>query len=159
LAEIGADRELTQRGARVECRRAGVIRSHSSNKGRMRWFRDNLRQGSWFALLALTINLALSFGHFHAIDGKVVSGGLISALTAAATPDDGSKPNHPAEGHVDVLCPICVASSALAHALSAPPPVLPVAFASVTLTPTFPVVVALVEPPRAAFRSRGPPLS
>jgi hypothetical protein len=36
----------------------------------MRWFRDNIRQGSWAALIALAINLALSFGHVHAIDGK-----------------------------------------------------------------------------------------
>jgi hypothetical protein len=125
----------------------------------MRWFRDHIRQGSWFALLALTINLALSFGHFHAADGKVVSGGLIAAITSAATPDDGSKSDHPTEGHVDVLCPICVASSALAHAFAATPPVLPVAFAGVTLTPTLPPVIALIEPQRAAFQSRGPPLS
>ena len=125
----------------------------------MRWFRDHIRQGSWFALLALTINLALSFGHFHAADGKVVSGGLIAAITSAATPDDGSKSDHPTEGHIDVLCPICVASSALAHAFAAIPPVLPVAFASVTLTRTLPPVIALIEPQRAAFQSRGPPLS
>jgi DUF2946 family protein len=125
----------------------------------MRWFRDNIRQGSWFALLALAINLALSFGHFHAADGKVVSGGLIATIAAVAGPDDGSKPNHPGEGHVDVLCPICVAASAVAHALAATPPAVPVAFASVALTQAFPDVVALVEPPPAAFRSRGPPLS
>ncbi len=137
----------------------GSDRSHGSDKGRMRWFRDNLRQGSWFALLALTINLALSFGHFHAADGKVVNGGLISVLAAVAASDDGSQPNHPPEGHVDVLCPICVAASAMAHAFAPTPPALPVTFASVTLTRTFPVVVALIEPPPAAFRSRGPPLS
>jgi Protein of unknown function (DUF2946) len=125
----------------------------------MRWFRDHIRQGSWFALLALTINLALSFGHFHAADGKVVSGGLIATIAAVAGPDDGSKPNHPPEGHVDVLCPICVASSAVAHALAATPPVVPIEFASVTLTHKSPVVVARVEPPPAAFQSRGPPLS
>lgn len=125
----------------------------------MRWFRDHIRQGTWFALLALTINLALSFGHFHAADGRVVSGGLLAAITSAAAPDDGSKSDHPTEGHVDVLCPICVASSAIAHAFAATPPVLPVAFASVTLTRTLPPVIALVEPQRAAFQSRGPPLS
>ena|ERR1700744_4570663 len=125
----------------------------------MRWFRDTIRQGSWLALLALTINLALSFGHFHAVDGKVVSGGLIAAITSAAAPDDGPQPNHPSEDHADVLCPICMASSALAHALTSPPPVLPVAFASVTLTRTLPPVVAFVDSPRAAFQSRGPPLS
>jgi Protein of unknown function (DUF2946) len=125
----------------------------------MRWFRDHIGQGSWFALLALTVNLALSFGHFHTTDGKVVSGGLIAAITSAAAPDDGSKSDHPADGHVDVLCPICVASSALANAFAATPPVLPVTFASVTLTRTLPPVIALIEPQRAAFQSRGPPLS
>jgi hypothetical protein len=125
----------------------------------MRWFRDHIRQGSWFALLALTINLALSFGHFHAADGKVVSGGLIASIASVAAPDDGSKSNHPPEGHVDVLCPICVASSAVAHALAATPPVVPVEFASIALTHTLPVVVARVEPSPAAFQSRGPPLS
>jgi hypothetical protein len=125
----------------------------------MRWFRDNIRQGSWFALLALTINLALSFGHFHAADGRVVSGGLIATIASVATSDDGSKSNHPPEGHVDVLCPICVASSAMAHALAAAPPVLPVAFASVTLARTPPPILAFVDPPRAAFQSRAPPLS
>jgi hypothetical protein len=134
-------------------------RHDDSDKGRMRRFRDNIKQGSWFALLALTINLALSFGHFHATDGKVVSSGLIAAITSAAAPDEGPKSNHPAEGHVDVLCPICVASSALAHAFAATPPLLPVAFASVTLARTPPPVVALFEPQRAAFQSRGPPLS
>ena len=125
----------------------------------MRWFRDNIRQGSWFALLALTVNLALSFGHFHAADGKVVSGGLIAAMTSAASPDDGSRSNHPTDGHVDVLCPICVASAALAHAFAATPPVLPVTFACVARAPTLPPTIALVEPQRAAFQSRGPPPS
>jgi hypothetical protein len=125
----------------------------------MRWFRDHIRHGSWFALLALTINLALSFGHFHTTDGKVVQGGLFSTLASAAAPDEGSKPGHPSEGHVDVLCPICVAASAMAHALAATPPVLPVVFASIALTQTLPPVVALVEPQRAPFQSRGPPLS
>jgi hypothetical protein len=125
----------------------------------MRWFRDNIRQGSWLAVLALAINLALSFGHFHAPDGKVVSGGLIGALASVTSPDDGKKSKHPNDGHGDLLCPICIASSSIAHALTAAPPALPVEFASAMPAPTPTAVLWLIEPPPAAFQSRGPPLS
>src|SRR5262245_10231345 len=33
----------------------------------MKWFRSNIRQGARLALLALSIQFVLSFGHFHAI--------------------------------------------------------------------------------------------
>jgi hypothetical protein len=42
----------------------------------MRWFRDKIRQGTWLALIALAINLGLSFGHVHAIDGKISGRGI-----------------------------------------------------------------------------------
>ena len=116
-----------------------------------------MRQGTWLALLALTVNLALSFGHFHAADGKVVSGGLLAIMAPITAPDDGSKSNHPGERHVDVLCPICVASSAIAHALTSAPPALPVAFASVIPARMFSAALWLIKPPPAAFQSRGPP--
>jgi hypothetical protein len=31
----------------------------------MKWFRSNVRHGSWLALFALAIQVLLSFGHFH----------------------------------------------------------------------------------------------
>lgn len=125
----------------------------------MRWIRDNIRQGSWLALVALTINLALSFGHFHALDGKVVNGGLIAKIASAATPDGDPKPGHSHDGQADVLCPICVASAAMAHALASVPPALPVEFVIAAADRTIVPDVAVVRPPRAAFQSRGPPLS
>jgi hypothetical protein len=121
----------------------------------MRWFRDTLRQGSWLALIALAINLGLSFGHIHAIDGKVSGRGL----AAIASPDDGQKQGHPGDGHADYLCPICMAATAMAGAIASSPPALPAEFTNVAIDRTIEPVVALVEPPRAAFQSRGPPIS
>jgi hypothetical protein len=125
----------------------------------MRWFRDNSRQGTWLALIALAVNLALSFGHFHAFDGKVVSGGLIAKVASVVTSNGGPQPGHPTDEHADVLCPICVASAAMAHALASVPPALPVEFVVAAADRTITPDVTLVRPPQAAFQSRGPPLS
>lgn len=124
----------------------------------MRFFRDTIRQGSWLALIALAINLGLSFGHFHAIDGQV-SGRGIAAVAATALPDDGLKQGTPDNSHADYLCPICMAATAMASGLTSTPPALPLEFANVSIDRTIVSVLVLVEPPRAAFQSRGPPIS
>jgi hypothetical protein len=123
----------------------------------MRWFRNNLRQGSWAALIALAINLALSFGHVHAIDGKSV--GYAGARVAAAGLPDDHGPGRPDSHHADYLCPICAASAALASALGPTPPVLPVEFVIGTMDHAIEPAVALVEARHPAFQSRGPPIS
>ena len=125
----------------------------------MRWFRDTLRQGSWLALIALAINLGLSFGHIHTIDGKVSGRGIATVAASVASPDHGHKQGHPNHGHADYLCPICMAATAMASALASAPPALPLEFANVTIDRTIEPVFALVEPPPAAFQSRGPPIS
>jgi hypothetical protein len=122
----------------------------------MRWFRDTLRQGAWLALIALAINLGLSFGHVHAIDGGV-SGRGIATAASIASPDH--KQGHPDHDHADDLCPICMAATSMASALASAPPTLPSKFAHVTIDRTIEPVFALVEPPPAAFQSRGPPIS
>ena len=33
----------------------------------MKWFRSNIKHGSRLALLALVLQFALSFGHFHGV--------------------------------------------------------------------------------------------
>ena len=125
----------------------------------MRWFRDTIRQGSWLALIALAINLGLSFGHFHAIDGKA-SGRWIAAVAASPTsPDDGQKQGNPDDSNADFLCPICMASTAVASAQISTPPALPLEFANAAIDPTLISALVRVEPPPAAFQSRGPPFS
>lgn len=124
----------------------------------MRWFRDTLRQGSWLALIALAINLGLSFGHVHAIDGGASGRGTATAASIASS-DHSHKQGHPDHDHADDLCPICMAATSMASALASAPPTLPSKFAHVTIDRTIEPVFALVEPPPAAFQSRGPPIS
>jgi len=125
----------------------------------MRWFRDTLRQGSWLALIALAINLGLSFGHIHAIDGNVSGRGIAAVASSVSAPDGGQKQGHPNDSHADYLCPICMAATAMANGLASTPPALPLEFANVSIDRTIGPVLVLVEPPRAAFQSRGPPIS
>ena len=125
----------------------------------MRWFRDKIRQGTWLALIALAINLGLSFGHVHAIDGKISGRGIATVAASIASTDAGERQRQPGDGHADYLCPICMAATAIANALTSTPPALPVEFANVTIDRTIASVVALIEPQRAAFQSRGPPIS
>jgi hypothetical protein len=123
----------------------------------MRWFRDHIRQGSWLALVALTINFALAFGHVHALDGTKAARGVIAAAIAAT--DDGQPQQHPADGQADYLCPICMAAAAVSHALTSTPPGVPVQFAETVIDRAFEQTLVLLQPPRAAFQSRGPPIS
>jgi hypothetical protein len=68
----------------------------------MRWFRDNVRHGSWLALIALAVNVALSFGHIHGIGGRRSEHGLI---VAAIAPDSRHTPDSSDDGKADNLCP------------------------------------------------------
>jgi hypothetical protein len=71
----------------------------------MHWIRRNARFGSWAAILALTIQLVLSFGHIHLKDIQ----GSSAVITATAqvqsnspADDDGGTTGHD-------FCAICVA--------------------------------------------------
>ncbi len=50
----------------------------------MRWFRSNIRRGARLALLALGIQLALTFGHVH-LDGVALGKTTPSAITLHAS--------------------------------------------------------------------------
>jgi hypothetical protein len=125
----------------------------------MRWFRDTIRQSTWLALIALAINLCLSFGHVHAIDGKASGRGIATMAASIASPDDGQNKGHPNDGHADYLCPICMAATAMANALASAPPALPLEPDNATADRKIEDVVAIAEPSRAAFQPRGPPIS
>jgi len=86
----------------------------------MRWFRRNIRFGSWCALFALTIQLGLSFGHLH-----FASSAAAAALASAAAEPLAAAPDGPAtptkHSRVADYCTIC-ASIHLAGLLTAEPP-------------------------------------
>jgi DUF2946 family protein len=125
----------------------------------MRWFRDHIRQGAWAALIALAINVALSFGHVHAPggEGRGAHSGLL--VTAVASSEPGQNQGHPEDGQSDYLCPICVAAAAVASALASTPPAVSIELTAATIKRPLDRVLALATPQRAAFQSRGPPVS
>ena len=119
----------------------------------MRWFRDNIRHGSWLALIALAVNIAVSFGHVHAIAGPS-HGRIVAALA--------SSHHGPAQGDtdgVDALCPICIAAGAMANGLASTPPTIPLQLTEAAVDRKSEPVRILIERPHPAFQSRGPPLS
>jgi hypothetical protein len=131
-------------------------------------FRNNLRQGSWLALLALTINLALSFGHVHAIGGKAIGDKAAASdqiaqaapgLSKAGAPAQGQNKGQDNDGHPDDLCPICMAAHAIGSAVAPTPPALPVRFAAATVVVERAAMPTRAELKRAAFQSRAPPNS
>jgi len=116
----------------------------------MRLLRDNIRLGSWLALIALALNLALSFGHIHAIgsDQRRVQ---VSTVTSSHGGQTGN--------HADDLCPTCMAIIAIANAVAPTPPVLPHPIADVLVDRATEPVLVFFKSPRAGFQSRAPPIS
>ena len=124
----------------------------------MRWFRDHIKQGSWLALIALVINLGLLFGHVHSVDGAVTRVGS-SLVATIATPAAQANQGQPTDTHPDYLCPICVAATTLGSALATAPPALAFEFATTRIDRIIVAELFGVPSPRAAFQSRGPPIS
>jgi DUF2946 family protein len=102
----------------------------------MYWVRTNCRLGSWAALFALCIQLALSFGHIHLEDiqgSSSATAAQLQARTESPADDDHGKPGHD-------FCAICAALS----------------LTSSSVVPTISLLVAPVDRPHewiADFRT------
>jgi len=109
--------------------------------------------------VALAINLALAFGHVHAFDGSGTerAGALIAAI--AAPQGDGTTPNPPRGPPGRLSLPDLHGAAAMGAALAPSPPALPVEFADAAIDHAIEQATAVPRPPRAAFQSRGPPVS
>ncbi len=139
----------------------------------MKWFRANIKHGSRLALLALAVQFALSFGHFHGAAAQaapaiqlspapfdISSADRLAATDLASQPapqqpgsdhDSGQPSNDP--------CAIC-AVMALANAvLFATPPLLLLPQAVEFLYLTTDAEFIHLDSAHTAFQSRGPPVS
>jgi hypothetical protein len=133
----------------------------------MKWFRSNIKHGSRLALLALTLQFALSFGHFHAvaapaaltIQAVAAQADTTSGLTTAdqstqqpaSNPDSDRQPSDP--------CAIC-AVIALANAvLFATPPLLLIPQSIELRYLTTDAEFVHLNSARIAFQPRAPPAS
>src|SRR4249919_3543976 len=88
----------------------------------MRWFRATLSTGARLALFALTVQIALSFGHVHL--GNF--GHAVPSLASASTQSTPSAPTQPAS-HAD-YCAICATIHLTAISFLPPAPQLRVPF-------------------------------
>lgn len=123
----------------------------------MNWLRSKARGLSSLALVALAMQLGLSFGHVHsdrAFASKVAISGQASTSSSAPSPDSGRDP----DGRAD-LCAIC-ATIALANTLiDSVPPVLPLPME--TVAPKL-LAASIANGPSThlfGFQSRAPPQS
>jgi hypothetical protein len=138
----------------------------------MTWVRSKIKCGSWIALLALFIQFALSFGHFHPIASAATSapevGSIVSELSFArglssqvAEIRFKRQPasSHDSDEHPGDVCAICAVMAMANAALFASPPALPLPHAiafSHLATAGESIRVASV---RIAFQPRAPPIS
>lgn len=139
----------------------------------MKWFRLNIRHGTRLALLALSIQFVLSFGHFHAIEpaqattnssshGPNISAKIAAAIASAhvATASGDQHRSDRDSDHAADLCAICAVVAMVNTATPAPalPPLqLPDAVGQLNwLTANY---VVPVEIGRLHFQPRAPPIT
>src|SRR3954447_22083078 len=138
----------------------------------MKWFRSNIKHGSRLALLALAIQFALSFGHFHGAaaqatpafqTGLTLSDAADAGGTPAPVASDQSAPlqaplNHDSDRSNDP-CAICAVIALASSVLFATPPLLllPQAIEFVYLATAAEFVH--LNSLSVAFQPRAPPIS
>src|SRR5258708_16893941 len=125
----------------------------------MRWIRSNRRQGAWWALLAMAIQIVVSFGHAHGIEGfrqgallPQATGGIHTQL-ANDPGDPTSKPVRLAFDHCAICEVVNMGASMMpadAPASGAPVDVTQVQFSSRAEAPLSPLRHLL-------FQARAPP--
>jgi hypothetical protein len=130
----------------------------------MRWLRSHIRLGSWCALFALAIQVAVLFGHAHRADFGWPSGfapasaGLLTEQPAASPPTVPPAPTKPAGPAFD-YCAICAVMNLAASAVPASAPGLPVPIvlgaSRFWTTPD----ISPAELPHLLFQARAPPLA
>jgi hypothetical protein len=142
--------ETKQPGSKLSLRSCWTVRL-------MRWVRTNRQWSAWLALAAMTLQLALSFGHLHL--ERLSSGSGIASVAASKAPSSRQNPaQHPAN-EADDYCAICANIHLASSSFLPDAPLLPVPFASRTIEHFGHFAFVFVSPQRAAFQSRAPPLA
>jgi hypothetical protein len=113
----------------------------------MRWFRERCQFVTGAVLLALALQLAVTFGHVHA---SHLSG------ASATIADSLNKADQPRRPDTDG-CGACAILALLSGAQIAGAPVLAIALASVPADRIPAPEAVLAEAPGIAFQARGPP--
>src|SRR5262245_61776051 len=128
----------------------------------MRWFRTRSRSVSCLALLALTLQLALSFGHLHRKDvlGKAESSAHAAESAVASLPHEsgyGTDGSH--HDHEDEYCAIYAINGLIGSAQQADPPALLMPQRIGRARHALGHEISLAELHRAPFQARAPPIA
>jgi Protein of unknown function (DUF2946) len=115
----------------------------------MKWFRSNIKHGSRLALLALVVQFALSFGHFHGVAAQA------APAIQSAQPQPGS--NHDSDQRTNDGCAICAVIALANTVLFATPPLLELPQAVEFLYLTTDAGFVHLNSARVAFQPRAPP--
>jgi hypothetical protein len=124
----------------------------------MGWVRSRRRRGALFALLALALQIAVSFGHVH-FDGAARAASHIAlasphkiALAQASPQAPGQNP-----GDDDDYCAICASIFLVSTSFVSEPPRLPVPGGFERIRHVISAARGIAVPRRFAFQSRAPP--
>jgi hypothetical protein len=138
----------------------------------MKWFRSNIKQGSRLALLALTVQFVLAFGHFHGTAEAASANKFGAAPSESSHADRLSAPDmigqpaqqqpvsdHDSDQQPNDACAIC-AVIALANTVRfATPPLLVLPQANEYLYLAIDAGFFQLNSVRVAFQPRAPPVS
>ncbi|MBV9456640.1 MAG: DUF2946 domain-containing protein [Bradyrhizobium sp.] len=137
----------------------------------MKWFRSNIKGGARLALLSLFLQLALSFGHFHALaapsvgatqsalpHNKIVSGGDLAVQSEQAKPKQAPGKQDNDQNGPDG-CAICAVMAMASTMLSGSPPILLLPQAVEFLYRTTDAQFIHPKSASTAFQPRAPPAS
>ena len=127
----------------------------------MRWIRSKLRFGAWCALFALTVQLALSFGHVHVAGFGATKSTLLAGLTTQPSAPSADAPAAPAKhapkGIAHDQCAICTVVQLAAAAVPSAAPALPLPLVSSQVRLETGVEFVLAAAPHVSFSARAPP--
>jgi Protein of unknown function (DUF2946) len=124
----------------------------------MKWSRSNIRTGARLALLALLVQLALSFGHVHGFAPQAAS------ATQSVLPADHAAKTQPAPSkhdsdHSSDICAICAVMAMASTVLFSTPPILLLPDAVQILQGITDAEFAHLKSAGTAFQPRAPPAS
>jgi hypothetical protein len=130
----------------------------------MRWFRSHARLGSWLALSALALQLALSFGHIHRKDVLGQADASIGPVIAALAPEpEAQEPAAPpadraSHEHEDEYCAIYAINSLIGCSQTAAPPAVPLPPVADRVQVAIGHQSLLAERRHAGSQARAPPI-
>jgi hypothetical protein len=127
----------------------------------MNWFRAKIRPFARLALVALAVQMVVSFGHVHPDDLGLSSSATahwahFPSATAQALTSPADRDQYPLS---DEYCPICASIALLATGAPSLPPVIvaPPPISRVWSSPDSPYLVATQA--IFSFQARAPPLA